>query len=258
MRVIRLGAARGGFADACHLRLEALQLLQVAARAEYEHTAVPVVVAGLHELARPLGVGLLDEARDAKRCTVRRPALDVAVGGLGRACDHAEGCELARVGRGHRRAHRTVERADIADDVVGRQHQQHRIDRVGIASHSLERRVGGERDGGRGVASEGLEHGGARRNAQQSQLLGDQKAVRLVAHHHRRCRREALEAQQRLLQHGARTGERQQLLGIELARQRPQPCTRTAGENDWSEHRLDLATALRPPTAPCRGRWRNR
>ena len=103
-----------------------------------------------------------------------------------------------------RRAHRVVERRDVADHVIGRQHQQHRIDRVRLRGVPLERRVRRERDRRRGIAAEGLEHDGARLDAQLPQLLGHQEAVRLVADHHRRGGREPIEPQQRLLQHGAR------------------------------------------------------
>ena len=51
---IRLRGAERRLADARHLRSEARELLQIAARAEHEHAAVPVVVAGIDELARAL------------------------------------------------------------------------------------------------------------------------------------------------------------------------------------------------------------
>ena len=92
---IRLGSAEGGFADTRHLGREALQFLQVASRAEQEHSAVPVVVPRGHELAGALGIGFLHEARDAEGRAARLPALDVPVAGLGRARDDAEGCQLA-------------------------------------------------------------------------------------------------------------------------------------------------------------------
>jgi hypothetical protein len=98
--------------------------------------------------------------------------------------------------------------------VIRGQHQQHRIDGVGIAADTFECRVGRKRNRRCGVAPEGLEYRGARCDVQLPQLLRDQEPVRLVAHNHRRGRGETLEAQCRLLQHGARTGEGQQLLGI--------------------------------------------
>ena len=137
---------------------------------------------------------------------------------------------------GQRRAHRRVEGRDITDHMVRGQHQQHRIDRAGLRGDALEGGVRRQRDGRRGVAAEGLEDRGARLDRQLPQLLGHQEAVRLVADHHRRGGGEAVQAQHRLLQHRALAGQRQQLLGIKLARQRPQPRTCAAGENDWSDH----------------------
>jgi len=69
------------------------------------------------------------------------------------------------------------------------------------------------------------------------QLLRYQEAMRLVAHDHGRGRRETLETQHGLLQQGVPVCQRQQLLGIQLARQRPQARAGPAAQNDWSQHR---------------------
>src|SRR5215469_16871268 len=71
-------------AHARDLRREARELGQVAARAEHEHAAVPVVFPRLHELRGALRIGLLDEARDAVQRPARLAPLDVAVTALGR------------------------------------------------------------------------------------------------------------------------------------------------------------------------------
>src|SRR5207253_10252279 len=85
--------------DTRHVRGEALELIQVAARPEHEHAAVPVVVPPLYELPRTPLIGLLHEPRDAKRGTARRAALDIAVSGLPASCHDAEGHELPGLGR---------------------------------------------------------------------------------------------------------------------------------------------------------------
>src|SRR5207249_4450741 len=67
--------------------------------------------------------------------------------------------------------------------------------------------------------------------------------MRLVAHDHGRGRTEPLETQHGLLQQGVGPGQGQQLLGIELTRERPQACTGAAAENDWSEHGIPKEAA---------------
>ena len=76
----------------------------------------------------------------------------------------------------------------------------------------------GERDGGRGVAPEGLKQDGGRLDIKLPQLLGREKPVRVVAHEKRGRGIEALEAHGRLLQHGLLGRERQELLRMKLAR----------------------------------------
>src|SRR5438067_1312022 len=83
------------------------------------------------ELPCALPVGFLHEARDANPLPARSPALDVAVAGLGAARDHAEGDELPGLRGAERRAHRLLEGRDVPDQVIGRQHQQHRTGRLG-------------------------------------------------------------------------------------------------------------------------------
>jgi len=83
-------------------------------------------------------------------------------------------------------ARRALERRDIPNHVIGRQDQQHRIDRVSIAADAFQRGVRGERDGRRGIATERLEDGRPGGDMQLAQLLGYQEPVRLVAHDQRR------------------------------------------------------------------------
>ncbi len=74
------------------------------------------------------------------------------------------------------------------------------------------------------------------RHAHLAQLLGDQEAVRFVAHDHGRGGvRKAREARRGVLDHGALAGERQELLGQQLARQRPEARAGAAGENHRDE-----------------------
>jgi hypothetical protein len=89
------------------------------------------------------------------------------------------------------------------------------------------------------VAADRLEQDRLRLRAALEQLLRDQKAMTLVAHHER-CADigNAGEPRERFLQHRALADERQQLFGVELARHRPQARARAAGKDDWNQHRL--------------------
>ena len=165
-----------------------------------------------------------------------RPALDVAVAGLGRASARCRrSTSVPCFGRRQRRAHRLLEGRHVADDVVGRQHQQHRV--AAFVGGSLERGVRRQRDGRRGVAA---------RTARARWRAARRRSARSCSATRKRCASlhtttgaaaaRPVEAQRRLLQHRALAGERQQLLGIELARQRPQARAGAAGEDDWSQH----------------------
>ena len=103
--------------------------------------------------------------------------------------------------------------------------------------------MGRERDSRGRIPAEGLEHHGARLDAHLPQLLSDQEAMRLVADDHRGGRRQPLEAQSGLLQHGPLAGQGEQLLRVQLARQRPEACAGTARENDWGEHAANSGKA---------------
>ncbi len=109
------------------LRGTTLQFLQVTARTEHEHTAVPVVIAGLHELAGALDGRLLDEPGNPVQCTIRGPVLDVAVPGFRSSRDDAKRHEAAQLRRRQSGAHGLLKRRDIADDMVRRENEQNRI-----------------------------------------------------------------------------------------------------------------------------------
>ena len=94
----------------------------------------------------------------------------------------------------------------------------------------------GQRDGGRGVASDWLEQDGRGRKLHLAQLFGHEEAMRFVANNNGTGGiGESREPRGGLLDHGALAGERQQLLGQELARQRPEPRAGAAGEDHGDE-----------------------
>ena len=116
--------------------------------------------------------------------------------------------------------------------MVGRHDEE---DRPRVA---LQRREGGDGDGGRGVAPERLEDDGSARDAEGAHLLGDDEAMLLVGDDDRRLEQGLVaDPQGRLLQHGLRSDQGQELLRIGLPRQGPEAGPGAAGQ----EHGNDLA-----------------
>ena len=142
---------------------------------------------------------------------------------------------MARGGKFRTLAHHLAKRGAVGDDMVGRHHQQHRVGAIRRC------RQGGQREGGCGIAANRFQDHRARL-AHQSQLFRDDKAVLLVAHHHR-CRQiepdDALGAAHRGLQQRIVANQRQQLLGILLARQGPQAGTGATGQDNGQDHHVE-------------------
>jgi len=114
--------------------------------------------------------------------------------------------------------------------MVGRCHHQ---DGIGIEFPGLERR---QRDRRRRVAARGFQQNARRLHVERAQLFRHREPMRFVADHDRRPgSRDRGETQGGFLQHGMPAGEREELLGVHLARQRPQPRTR-ASRQDHRKH----------------------
>src|SRR5471030_3204104 len=227
---VAVAQPHGRFGGAGHAGMEFLQLAQVAVGAEQEHAAVPVVIAGVDEALGRGAVRLLDEALDLEAGCGRRggAALDVAIAGFRRRRHDAEGGQRAVGGHHGRVCYRLVERVDILDHVVGRQHQHH-----GVGVDGLDE-VGGGGDGGRRVAPHRFEQDTKRCNADFTQLLGDHEAVFIAADHQGLHQaRPAGQALRRVLQHGHVAYDGQQLLRQDRARQRPQTGAGTTRQDDW-------------------------
>ena len=239
--VVTAGSNRRA-AGAGHVRVEAADRAHPHGGLHHEDAAVPVVLAAGDVALGGGAVGLLDEflqRAGALACFERGPRADVAVAGLGVVGDDAEGDERTlRRGLGADR-NRLLKGREVGDDVIGRHHQQ---DRIAL----LRRGQRGEGERRRGVAPHRFEHDLRRSHTDLAQLLGDDEAVFLVGDHQRPWihvhRRKALEAGGGFLQQGVVAGERQQLLGIALARGRPQTRAGAAGEN----HALDRHEGDRP------------
>jgi hypothetical protein len=169
---------------------------------------------------------------------VLRGGADVAVARLGAVGHHAEGDQLALLREAGAGDQRGAEGVGIADDMVGGQHQQHGV--VALLA-VLQRGGGGQRHGRRRVAADGLEQDGRGLHAGLAELLGHQEAMFLVAHDDGIGEPvEAVEAAERGLQHGVLAHQRQQLLRIQLARQRPEPRAGAAREDDGYDHHAVL------------------
>ena len=137
---------------------------------------------------------------------------------------------------------RGLERRHVADHVIGGQHEQDGVRCMTAAlafalAGTVERHERRHRNGGRGIAADGLEDDRLRRRAELQHLLGHDEAMALVADDDgRREIRQAGDALHRLLQHRLLADQWQQLLGVQLARERPEPRAGAAGEDQWSEH----------------------
>ena len=151
---------------------------------------------------------------------------DIAVAGFRLGRRDAEGHEVAGGSRTRGGVDRLVEGVAVPDDVVGRQQEQQG---VRVLFGNDQGRDGG---GGGGVAANRLQSDGERRHGDLAQLFGDDEAVLVVADH--QLGREALayDAAHRVLEHGPFTDQRQKLLRVALARNRPEARTRPTGEEN--------------------------
>ena len=243
------------------------QFTQIAARAEQEHAAVPIMIPGGDEALGGAKVRLLDEAVDGvdrvrrtgarqTRKRRRRPA-DVAVARLGALWDHAEGHEPPRLGRRQRRPYGRLEGRPVAHHMVGGQDEQQRTRVGGIRGVARrgsrrQRHMSGQRDGRGGVTPDGLQHDPCALHARLTQLLGHHEAVGLVADHDRgRHPRQTRRAGHGRLQHGlAAPREREELLGEVLTGERPEARARTPGQDDRDDHDVESTASDAPRPMP--------
>ena len=217
-------------------RLMHAELTQISRRLEHEHAAVPVVAALLEVAGGLRRRRLLHEALDPA-AVVADPGgagrLDVSVPGLGVGGGHPEGHEVPGRGLQHGRPHRAREPALVADDVVGREHQQDGV-LARVAAHQRRQRRRG--DGRRGVSSHRLQQHGRGVHADGLELFGHHEAVGLVAHHDGRP--QLVERGQTPgggLEQGVLVHQRDELLRMELTGQRPEPGAGAAREDDGEQ-----------------------
>ncbi len=134
--------------------------------------------------------------------------------------------------------------------MIGRQHQQQRVAVFVLRIGARDQR--GDRDRRRGIAADRFEHDPRLRSADHAQLLGDEEAMVFVGDDQRRGLGQRRDAAPRGLQHGVIADQRQELLGVGLARQRPQPGSGPARQ----QHRLQFDSCRSPEnedrSLPCR------
>jgi len=106
---------------------------------------------------------------------------------------------------------------------------QHQQQRIGAVAGGFE---GCDRDCRRRVAANRFQDDGRRLGADLLQLLGSDKAVLLVGDHQRAMRGDRRHPFPSGLQHRQFARQRQELLRVRLARQRPQAGPGATGQND--------------------------
>ncbi len=146
--------------------------------------------------------------------------------------------------------HRLVEGRNVPNDVIGGEHEQQRIGRPPSGSAAL-----------RAAWAARAMAGAVLRPAGSSTIAcGSTPSWRSCSATRKRCaslhtttgarRRQALEPQRGLLDHGALAREREKLLRVELAREGPKARAGAAGKNDWGEHGSYRFRFAARPAAP--------
>ena len=138
-------------------------------------------------------------------------ALDVAVARFRPIGHDAERHEPPALGGLDCRTHGCRERRLVHDDVIGRQHQQQRVD---AGSGSARREQRRDRNGRRRISAYRLEHDRVRLDADLARLCDHELAMCGVANDDRRLHAEPerTRSKQRLLKQRRRFDERQELL----------------------------------------------
>ncbi len=128
-----LALCQRDFAGGENVGTHALQFVEELAAVEQEHAAVPEVIAGGEEFFGIFQIRFFDKTLDpmhvaAGRAQVeRRAMLDIAVTGFRRIRHDAEGDQITGGHRIHALLDGGVKGCDVADQVICRQQQHHRI-----------------------------------------------------------------------------------------------------------------------------------
>ena len=197
--------------------------------AEQEVAGIPQITFG-HVARGGRRVRLLDEggdARDALRAE-RLATADIAVAGLRLARPDTESDDEAFLRRLAPGPACGVEVLHVEDHMVGGERQHHG---VGIA---LARDRGNGGDRGPGIAAQRLHHHG---DVDADLLrLTPREEMEVWPGDDDRRREQGLvrDPLQRLLIGRPVAHQRQELLGQRVARHRPEPCSRAAGQKDWN------------------------
>ena len=249
---------RHGIGDRLHaLRIDLAVFIRQHRGAEHEVAAVPEI-ARLDVVGRGRRIRLLDELRDRADLAGNDLAgTDVAVFGGGTFGLHAERHDVPGFRSRQPLAAGGEERRRVANHVIGGKRQHDRIlvarlrkgragrdRRAGIAPHRLEQHVGLEAD--------------------LRQLLQHHETIGVVGDDDRPLEQRSIRhPQQRVLERRTRSEQRQELLGMDLARGRPQPRSGAAahdqGNNSSGHRRLKSCSSrdTRPQNREVRPRSRS-
>ena len=203
---------------------------------EQEDAGIPQIAAGGQHLCGAGSVGLFDKAFQRQRPGGEIARIlgqfQIAIAGLGPVGADAEGHQPPGAGGLGAGLDRGAEGGGIGHHVIGGRHQHQRL---GIAPFQPQRRGQHRR---RGVAPLRLDQHRAGIDSRRGQLLGDDEAEIRAGQHQRRGESRPREPRGRGLEQGGFPGQGHKLLGIRLARQRPETRARAAAEKNGCDHEI--------------------
>ena len=216
-----------------NLRRVTTERIEIALCLEQEHAGIPDIAPVVDVGLRRRQVGLLDETADAVAALGQFLAAgDVAIPDFRPIGVDAERHQPILVGQHRGPSHRVAECNLILDQVIGGKNQHGRLRVIG---QQVQRRNGDRR---RGIARHRFQQDATMRHPDLLELLTDHETMVLAANGDRRLHiRQRVRAQHGLLVQRTITDQRQELLGLVLSRQRPQPGPAAAAENDRVKHR---------------------
>ena len=248
-----MAIAHGIPAGPCDVRAVTFQLRQPHGNLHHEDAAVPQPVTGVEVLFRLLDIGFFDEGghgpgRLCSGGTSPVAGLDVAIGCRGGGWDHPERHQVPGLRKRGPLPKGLVEGPNVSNYVVRVHRHDDRV--VTVTKVSARKIQGGQRKRGRCVAADRLDNDLQGIVADLPHLLDDKEPVCVVANDQGRGRvLESLKSAHSRLEHGLCAEQGQELLGIMVAGERPEPRTGATRKYYWIEFHVCLFSAA-GPTVP--------